>query len=90
MNIGKCLTVSWWNLSEDTRYFLHRASDYGKTSLDVCDMWREKLFVGIPPDMIEKYPNGAGIPSDLWEYMLLAHNNNCEWLIFDEEYDEES
>lgn len=85
LDIQRCLTISTAHIKEDTAIKLDREPTLNNMCITVYKKLEYGYWIYCPEDMLDYYDNNKykKIPEDLWNCMLLAHKNNCEWLCLD-------
>lgn len=88
MEIDKMLTISTIHISTETIKKLNRPHYLNELSLSIYDKAGFGWFIFVPNNLEIIFNNGEGIPNDLWECLLLANHNECNWLCLDADGEE--
>ena len=83
MDITKCLTISTAHITQDTAAKLENLQDKDAMGLSAYAKSEFGFWVYCGENMLADFNGGENIPKDLWECMLLAHENDCRWLCLD-------
>ena len=78
MDISRCLMISTYHITQETDEKLSKESDSNEMQISVYKKANFGYFIYVPQNL--PLEDNRTIPDDLWECMLLAYENNCEWL----------
>ena len=81
MDITKCLTTSTAHITLETKHKLEFEEIFNDMGLTVYKKSRFGYWIYIPEDFC--WSSYIDLPIDLWQCMLIAYENNCQWLCLD-------